>query len=172
MKTRLFELSPDELTRSTVAGFPNTKARQHLVGSVSIGNVKYTPYVKNFTLRIDATANSNGHTYQPTILVKGVFYDKDDSQDVVAIKSTNGEDYYIYPIHVAEPDAETRCTCLDFYWRFANTNNANDSLYGKPPPPYRKKTNRPPVNPQGVPGMCKHLLKLVDVLKQTRVATG
>jgi hypothetical protein len=42
-------------------------------------------------------------------------------------------------------------------------------LEGNPPPPYIKKTNRPPVNPKKSLGGCKHLIALADKLTQLRI---
>jgi hypothetical protein len=60
---------------------------------------------------------------------------------------------------------------MDFYWRFATWNNRDDALIGNPPPRYRKKTDRPPVNPQKVSGACKHIMKLIVILKNDGVIT-
>lgn len=64
---------------------------------------------------------------------------------------------------------KVRCDCHDFRWRFAYYNKKNDSLYGAEPPPYKRVTNRPPVNPKKLPGMCKHLLNVVKHMKQNGV---
>jgi hypothetical protein len=58
------------------------------------------------------------------------------------------------------------CTCQDFYWRFAPWNDENGCLHGAPPEPYEKKTDRKPVNPDHIPGLCKHLLNAVAVLQE------
>jgi hypothetical protein len=58
---------------------------------------------------------------------------------------------------------------MDFYWRFAMYNDKDDSLLGKPPAPYVKKTDREPQNPKQVPGVCKHITALADKLRLERV---
>jgi hypothetical protein len=80
--------------------------------------------------------------------------------------ASDGQDYHVQPLQLAGHNVKVRCNCMDFYFRFANYNAQDKSLVGKPPPLYRRKTTtRPPVNPGQVPGMCKHLLKLVQTLQ-------
>lgn len=171
MDDKLIEISAAGLLQTTISGFPKTKARQHLVGEVTISNIRYIPYAQSEALRIDANSTSHGHPYKPTIQFTGVFYEQEDSPEVVSFKGTDNADYHIHPISMQDAQIETRCTCLDFYWRFATHNYQNDALYGDPPPPYRKKTDRPPANPTKSPGMCKHVIKFVDILKQTGIVT-
>lgn len=52
-----------------------------------------------------------------------------------------------------------RCSCMDFRHRFAWEDRAVKALYGGIPAKYTRKpgSNRPPVNPKHIPGMCKHI---------------
>jgi hypothetical protein len=61
---------------------------------------------------------------------------------------------------------QVRCTCSDFYWRFAAHNHKYGCLCGPEPEPYEKKTDRKPVNPDEIPGLCKHLLNVVAILQE------
>ena len=58
--------------------------------------------------------------------------------------------------------------CADFFFTFAwyNYHNAH-CLYGPAPRPYQKKTNRPPRNPQGIPGVCKHIYNAWEILRNS-----
>jgi hypothetical protein len=77
---------------------------------------------------------------------------------------------FLQKISPTSAQAKFRCDCQDYRWRFAYYNDAKaDALYGVKPPPYKKKTNRPPVNPSGIPGACKHLLNVFIALKQAKV---
>lgn len=52
-----------------------------------------------------------------------------------------------------------RCSCMDFRHRFSWEDRAVQALYGAPPAKYKRKpgSNRPPVNPEHIPGFCKHI---------------
>jgi hypothetical protein len=65
---------------------------------------------------------------------------------------------YIKPIAVYEKAIMVRCDCHDFRWRFAYYDKVNGALYGATPPPYTPVSNRGPVNPRHLPGVCKHTM--------------
>lgn len=52
-----------------------------------------------------------------------------------------------------------RCACQDFRFRFAWEDRANQALYGGVPKSYQRVpgSTRPPVNPEHLPGICKHI---------------
>lgn len=54
-----------------------------------------------------------------------------------------------------------RCSCKDFRFRFAWEDKAVQALYGGRPARYTRKpgSTRPEVNPQHIPGMCKHIFQ-------------
>jgi hypothetical protein len=163
------ESTPQELTRNIAIGFPKTKKRQHATQSVSVAQVKFTPYVKDKTLRVSAVATNSGNQYTPTILFNEVTFEPEDTSTNTTFIASNREEYNIRPISLKDHTVKLRCNCLDFHHRFAVWNFQDDSLYGKKPPTYIPKTNRPPVNPLRVPGLCKHLLKLIRQLKTVKI---
>lgn len=61
---------------------------------------------------------------------------------------------------------QVRCSCPDYRWTFAYPNGLKGSLHGKPFPPYTPTGMREPRNPEQIPGLCKHLLRLVATLKR------
>jgi hypothetical protein len=96
-----------------------------------------------------------------------VVYHKKPTKDTVAFVASNKQKYHVERIDPRENDVYVRCECQDFYWRF-NWYNADDkSLYGRRRAPYEPTGTRPPVNPDEVPGFCKHLLKLIKALEQS-----
>jgi hypothetical protein len=105
------------------------------------------------------------------MLFSDVVYEDGDQGDNVTFKGSDNQEYHIQPIQLSRNNVKVRCSCLDFRWRFALWNSKDGSLYGDPPGPYKKKTNRPPVNPQRVPALCKHLMKTTIALKQSGVLT-
>ena len=63
-----------------------------------------------------------------------------------------------------------RCNCPDFQFRFAWEDRGKQALYGGPPKSYVRKTPDPPigrpyVNPEQIPGICKHLYDFAKQLE-------
>ena len=78
--------------------------------------------------------------------------------------------YCVTPAIYDKTPVQVRCTCMDFIHRWAYFNKKHKALYGGPFPKYKRKTpppskgGYPRVNPLGLPGICKHLYKLIDSL--------
>lgn len=157
----------DQLYRNIQQNFDTTKRQYATVGIVP-NNITYTPYQNNNTLEVRSVANSKGTRYNPTIMFLNVDYQPDDTPTNITFMGSDGEEHHCMPVNLNQTNVKVHCNCLDFYYRFATWNYNDDSLVGSPPPPYvRKTTTRPPVNPARTPGLCKHLIKLVDTLKRT-----
>lgn len=148
----------------------DTRKRQLATGPVQINNVTYTPFENSGVLQVQAVARNSGSDYQPTIQFSNVQYQPSDLPDNITFKGSDNADHHVLPIDLREHNVKVRCTCLDFYYRFATWNFNDDSLLGDKPPLYQRKTDtRPPVNPARVPGLCKHLVKFVDHLVRTGI---
>lgn len=86
------------------------------------------------------------------------------SSSVKIIEKDTGKPLYFERISITEKKRQNyvrvRCTCFDFRHRFAWEDKAVNALYGGAPAKYTPKpgSNRPPVNPDHIPGMCKHLI--------------
>lgn len=152
----------NKLEQNVVQNFPDTSKRQNAVGEVSVGTITYTPYPEQSTLKVEAQTRSNQHNYQTVCQFDNVQFTNDGSG--VQATGTTGEQFTLQPIDLNASNVKVRCSCLDFHWRFSMWNAKDDSLYGEPPGLYQKKTDRPPVNPNQVPGVCKHLIRLIDRL--------
>ena len=87
----------------------------------------------------------------------------------IILQAKNGKEFTIMPIELEKHNCRVSCNCLDFFWRFALYAHKDQSLLGTDLGVYRKRTNRPPVNPQQVPALCKHLLRLAIELKNSGV---
>lgn len=168
---QLEERTAGELERNTMNFVPpaSPSARQHIVNSVQVQKVEFAPNRQDGILTVRVIVNSNGHKYEPSLQFDKVIYDDGDQSDNTTFKGTDNREYHIVPIELAKHNAKVRCNCLDFYYRFAPQNNTDQSLLGNPPPPYQKKTVRPAVNPQKVPGVCKHLLRAIQALRSVNV---
>ena len=81
---------------------------------------------------------------------------------VTEINACGKEDVYCLTVpeygNFCLENGVTVANCKDFIftWAWYNYYNAH-CLYGPPPKPYKKKTNRKPRNPHGMPGICKHV---------------
>ena len=158
-----------DLRQNIERGFPDTKKRQHATGPVHIVKLRLQPFIKTNNLKVDGDAKSDGKNYNPEILFHEVEFEEDDTDENVTFVGSDGEEYHVIPLHLADHNVKVRCDCMDFRWRFAMWNATDDSLIVNPPPPYRKKTDRPEANPQRVPGVCKHVLKTIERLHDTKV---
>lgn len=158
-----------ELERNTMQFTPPTKKRQFAVNAVNIQNLETVPAPQSGTLEIRATAQSGANQYQPIMLFSDVEFQEEDSPENVTFTGADSQEYHMMPISLTNHNVKVRCTCLDFRWRFSMYNQKTNSLYGPGPELYQKKTQRPPNNPQGVPGLCKHLLALAIELKNNRL---
>lgn len=161
----------NQLHGNIVRGFPGTRKRQHATGPVHIVTMEYLPYVNDNVLRVNTVAKSSGNTYQPVILFRNVRYEPEDLTTNITFRATDNQEYHIQTIRLPGSNVRVRCGCLDFYYRFGAWNHGDNSLEGPPPPPYHATGNRPPANPTQVPGVCKHLIKVVQQLRQGRIVT-
>lgn len=162
---KLEEATLIDLEREIERGFPNTTKRQHATDPVQIPQMKLVASPVSTDLIVKAVASSEGKKYDPIIHFLQVEYEDTDTPNNVTFTAVDGDTYNIAPIKLSTCNVKVRCTCLDFYYRFAVWNDNADSLYGKPPPPYQRKTEtRPPANPLQVPGLCKHVIKTTQAL--------
>jgi len=127
------------------------------------------PYRNTGQLEVTATTVSGGKNYETTVMFEDVVYEDSDQSDNVSFTGSDGDEHHIIPIDLSKSNVKVACECLDFYWRFAPFNSKDGSLHGQPPSPYAKKTDRPPVNKNKTPGVCKHLMKTITELKQEGV---
>lgn len=147
--------------------FPHTQKRQHATGPIAITRMEYLPYAQNGVLQVNAEVRSDGTAYTPVVQFTQVQFEPNDTPENVTFKGADDNDYHIQPVQLPTTNVKVRCNCLDFYYRFAAWNATDKSLYGPAFPPYqRKTTTRPEVNPDHVPGLCKHLIKVFQQTEQ------
>jgi hypothetical protein len=165
-----------QLQQDTVRGFPGTKARQNSPDVIRIIQKSYVTFIGQGFLLIKSLADNKGKKYNTEIMFEDVEYEDEDTPENITIFSTDKEYQHFQPIVLAQNNARVRCTCLDFFYRFAHNNYKADSLYGEVPPiyqrvlgPYGEPSKRPPVNPLRVPGLCKHLYALVTDLQREKI---
>src|SRR5699024_2748664 len=95
-------------------------------------------------------------TYDVKIHIHNLGTDVGDS----ALSAVSGGIIEFNERGLKERDVQIVCNFEDFYWRFSYWNAENGSLLGPRPKPYKKLTDRPPVNPTKTPGICKHIISV------------
>ncbi len=165
---RLDEKSLTSLSQSTLRFQPPTTKRQHATGPIRIVQLQLNPAIPSRILKVEAVAQSGQKTYDPVLQFSEIDFDEEDTDQNVTFMGSDGEQHHIVPISMMRNNVQVKCTCLDFFYRFASYNFVDGSLYGEKPPPYRRRTlNRPPANILKIPGLCKHLIKTGEALKQS-----
>jgi hypothetical protein len=141
---------------------PERKQKSNVV---KLDNLMYIPMAGSGNLKIGSnTTSNNGHDYWSTLLFDNVTYLDEEDANGFKFTGKDNSEYYIERLP-RNANVKVNCSCLDFHYRFAVWDNKFKALDGNPPAPYVKKGNRPPVNPMHSPGLCKHLIKLVNDLK-------
>lgn len=156
--------------KSTVNVFFDT-GRQSRAKRVQVPNMELVPSLNDNTLIAKAdTATENGK-YETVVLVDKVQYVQPNARHAINFTGIDGAEYWILPLKSNRNYVKVRCSCLDFYYRFAIWNHKNGSLLGDPPPPYVRKpgSNRAPVNPDKVDGVCKHIMGLADRMRADNI---
>lgn len=164
----LLELSLSNLKNNVKRDFGND--RETSSNRVNVINYDIIPYIAEKTLLVKARIRGEeGKNYQPQIRFTNAKFSEAQQPGFVPIKAVDGTEYYVKTFTSAQTQAKVKCNCLDFYYRFAVWNHTKNSLEGDPPPPYIKKTDSEPQNPNRVPGTCKHLLKLTSFLRTEQI---
>lgn len=159
------ESSVNDLYNSTVAAFPRTTKRQHATQPIVIEELTWTPFLGMKTLFVKSAVRNETRHYNPIILFKNINYNGTGAK----IKDNNGQLYEFDPISVENTDIVLRCQCDDFYFRFNYYNHLDHSLYGRKRGAYESKGIGPPANPMELPGMCKHLIKTIQIMQEYRI---
>ncbi len=151
---------------------PPSKMRQNAMAPVTVRSMILVPMRgqrDNGQLKVEATVANGPKTYDSTVMFTNVQYEDADRPDNITFVAADKKEYHVMPIQMNMGNAEVRCTCLDFYFTFSKWNETDKSLYGEPPQPYTPRTNRAPRNPGKTPGLCKHLLKVIQELKNEKL---
>ncbi|MDK1290187.1 hypothetical protein [Pseudoalteromonas umbrosa] len=157
-----------ELIRGTEAVRDRAEAAD---GYVRMENSRYAAGTK--TLMFSAAINSESKSssrYSAVIMFQGVEFADSRRGSFSLPFEVNGKRVYVEKPKMSKHDVRIRCSCTDYTHTWAWWNNKHDALFGKKFPPYRRKTNnRPQRNKVKQPGMCKHLLALIERLRNTGI---
>jgi hypothetical protein len=135
-----------------------------------IAIIRTTPLIgnKSFTVKAEARGTK---LYSVTITFYNVDYSLErDPEHPLTVIAEVGHRAYMEPITMGGHPAQIRCSCEDFKFSYATWNRKEKSLSGRAFPSYERKTDtRPERNVQQIPGMCKHVLSLIDRLRKDRI---
>ena len=129
-----------------------------------------TPTMSNKTLTVKAEAR--GTSLYPLVIT---FYNVDytleaDPAYPLSVQTKTGATGYAKQVTEDGNPVQLRCQCMDFRHTWAFYDHKAKALSGRPFPRYeRKTTTRPSRNPGEVPGLCKHLIGMVEVLKRRNI---
>jgi hypothetical protein len=163
----LLEIAYDRLEQNAEKKLkPGRKER---ASDVTLTNTVFIPYFNDNYLEIESKSRTTNGSYISRIVFENVVFRDEEMKDSAKIMTPDGSEYYFKPINRKRAQVKVSCTCLDFYYRFAQYNHRDDALASDPPKPYVKKTDRAPVNPAEVSGVCKHLIRMVEELEKDNV---
>lgn len=170
MSMLFIESSLNELYRSAVAAFPNTRKRQHATHTVEITNLVWTPFLGMKTLMVKGLAQNEGKEYNCHMVFKNVLYHPvRDVHGLIEIKDVTGAQYLLERLSLENTDVLVRCTCPDFYWRGVHFNKLDTSLFGRDRKKYEALYDPGSANPQEMPILCKHLMKIAKGLAESNI---
>lgn len=159
----LMELSLSNLRNNVKREFG--LQRETRSNRIRVTNYQIIPSVSENSILIKARIVGEESNYHVQIRFTNTKFSDEPQPGFVQIKAIDGTDYYVRQFTSAQTQAKVKCSCLDFYYRFSVWNHGKKALEGDPPPPYNKRTDRAPVNPNKTPGACKHIIKMMNFLK-------
>ena len=129
----------------------------------------------NNTLRVNSEAKSttSSSNHKQSIIFYNVKYYDRVLKTGLPVKDANGEYKYMGKINANTHKCEVKCSCESYRFAFewyaakagSNIGRARGYKRKTPPPP----EGRPYVNPNFTPGLCKHLIGLIETLKKRGV---
>lgn len=159
-----------DLYKSTVDAFPRTGKRQHSIDTIKIIEMNFTPFLGMRTLLVRGVAKNidNQREYPTIVLFKGVKYRERESSGTVRLRARDGT-YLMESVSQSKNEVLLRCDCPDFYWRFNFHDHEDGSLYGRKRRKYESRGIGAKANPNQAQGMCKHLIKTVKALYDSKI---
>lgn len=169
MLNHICESSLNDLYNTAARAFPNTTRRQHATDPIEISNFRMTPFLGLRTLYIRARATNEDRHYDTAIVFKGVVYHPENDRSNLVSIATEGRKYILEQLSLNKSNVLVRCSCNDFHWRFKHFNKEDRSLQGPNRKPYVAIHNPGSANPMELEGVCKHLMKMMEVLSNSNL---
>jgi hypothetical protein len=164
------ETSIYELYKNIEKAFPKTKKRQFSTDTIRVENLTWIPFLGVKTLFIKGLIRNESKKYDCIMLFKNIKFNENEQKKSIKIKMSNGKEYYVEQINSKEKDVLLRCNCKDFHWRFNFYNSKDHSLFGRKRSKY-ESAGGPKANPLELPGICKHLVKMSKIIKESNLLT-
>lgn len=108
--------------------------------------------------------------HRTSIMFSGLKFAKEPFKGCIDVEY-KGYTYYIEKPSLSKTTIRVRCSCKDFYFCFSLWDYLQRVILGPKPKAYKRKTpspsqgGRPYVNPDKIPGLCKHIFWLLQYLK-------
>lgn len=168
---KIDESTAIDLYKSTVDAFPKTTKRQNSIDMIKIIEMNFIPYLGMNTLFVKGLAKNidNQKEYNTTVLFKNIKYLRQESKNSIRLIASDDKKYILETINANSNEVLVRCDCPDFYWRFNYYNSLDKSLYGRKRKKYESKSNGRIANEKKAPGMCKHLIKMIKALSDSKI---
>lgn len=164
-------LTLNQLSNNTKKAFPNRFGPRMKEAKTRVSKLVITPFVgtKILSIRGDVQGVAEKKIYKVIVTFQNIeFSDTRDQTHWIRVKVSPRKWVYMAPLNPKNV-VQVRCSCLDFYFTFAYWDWGVGSLYGRKPKPYKRKTTTyPERNPTHTPGLCKHLLAVIDRVKRGR----
>jgi hypothetical protein len=168
MKSKiLLEVAYDKLLQNVMNHFDH--GRDDRASDVRITNTLFMPYLQEDQLEAEGESRTTNGQYTSRVIFDNVIFKDEESSDTASVMAVDGDEYFFNKINRNRSNVKVSCTCLDFHYRFAAFNHRDKALADKPPAPYVKKTNKKPVNPAKVSGVCKHIIRMVEELDKDNI---
>ena len=161
----IYESTYADLYASVVEAFPHTTRRQYATDPIKVSGIQIVPFVGVRTLFIKADAINEDRHYRSMILLKDIQYEQNLMTGGIEVVASDGRHVYLHRPSLDDNNVLVRCSCNDFHWRLNYFNHLDKSLYGRKRSPYEAKINPGSANPLRSEGVCKHIMKMAQVLK-------
>lgn len=168
---KIEESTAIELYKSTVDAFPGTGKRQNSIDSIRIVEMGWIPFIGMKTLYVKGLAKNmeNQNQYRASVLFKGVKYLESKTINSVELVASDANTYLLERIKPWSNEVLVRCECPDFHWRFNFYDHVDKSLYGRKRRKYDSKGVGRVANASKSEGMCKHLIKMIKAISDSKI---
>ena len=145
-----------DLWRGSQAVNADSVAKGENVSNFNISDVRYERFYGTKSIQAGATVRSYDSKKAYNVQLHFYGLESDDKPSFSKSK------------------VRVNCGCPMFYFYYAYDNHEKGAHVGRKPRPYepvpadkRKHEPGPPLNPSGLPGVCKHVIATATLLKQS-----
>jgi hypothetical protein len=140
--------------------------------AVRIEQSRYAAGTKTLMLTASVTSETKSNSkYTNVIVFQGVEASQRQRGKFVLPFDVSGTRWYIEKPKAGSHNVRVRCSCVDYVHTWAYWNNQKKALFGSKYPPYSHKTNNANLerNKKHEAGLCKHLLAVVQQLRDSGI---